>query len=102
MGQQARHVLWQPGTRPVAERRSACADTCRRCGENLLHLAGSTGRVLPAYKENTIRSFREAVALGCNFIEFDVQVTADNVPVIFHDDHVSTVLEPSLHSPLAR
>ncbi len=42
------------------------------------------------------------MALGCNFIEFDVQVTADNVPVIFHDDHVSTVLEPSLHSPLAR
>jgi glycerophosphodiester phosphodiesterase len=38
------------------------------------------------YRENTLSSFRESVKTGVTFIEFDVQVTADGVPVLFHDD----------------
>lgn len=35
--------------------------------------------------ENTIAAFDEAVALGAQFIEFDVRLTKDGVPVVIHD-----------------
>ena len=35
--------------------------------------------------ENTIQSFLSAAALGVSCVEFDVQLTKDLVPVIFHD-----------------
>ncbi|CAA7621499.1 glycerophosphodiester phosphodiesterase family protein [Magnetospirillum sp. UT-4] len=36
--------------------------------------------------ENTPASFRAAAALGCRMVEFDVRLSADGVPVVFHDD----------------
>lgn len=41
-------------------------------------------------RENTIPSFLKSVAAGASFIEFDVQVTRDGVPVIWHDNYVIT------------
>ncbi|EMC98041.1 hypothetical protein BAUCODRAFT_32047 [Baudoinia panamericana UAMH 10762] len=35
--------------------------------------------------ENTIESFKMAHQLGAGFVEFDVQVTKDLIPVIYHD-----------------
>ena len=35
--------------------------------------------------ENTIASFREAIAAGADGIEFDVRLTRDGVPVVIHD-----------------
>jgi len=35
--------------------------------------------------ENTILSFSEAAKLGADMVEFDVMLTSDNVPIIFHD-----------------
>ncbi|KAK0753576.1 Glycerophosphoryl diester phosphodiesterase family-domain-containing protein [Schizothecium vesticola] len=35
--------------------------------------------------ENTLESFLAAVDLGADMIEFDVQVTKDHVPVVYHD-----------------
>ena len=35
--------------------------------------------------ENTLAGFREAARLGCTWIEFDVRLTADGVPVVCHD-----------------
>src|SRR5947207_7127114 len=35
--------------------------------------------------ENTLPSFQEAIRAGADFIEFDVAVTRDNIPVISHD-----------------
>lgn len=35
--------------------------------------------------ENTIQSFISAVASGASCVEFDVQLTKDLIPVIFHD-----------------
>lgn len=43
--------------------------------------------------ENTIRSFRAAVALGVDFVETDIQLTKDGRLVVFHDkllDRVTT------------
>jgi len=37
------------------------------------------------WPENSATAFQGAIALGVEQIEFDVQMTADHVPVIFHD-----------------
>lgn len=42
---------------------------------------GSAGR----YIENTIPAFEAAVTEGADMIELDVQLTAEGVPVVFHD-----------------
>jgi glycerophosphoryl diester phosphodiesterase len=39
-----------------------------------------------AHAENTLEAFRAAYESGCDLVEFDVQLSRDGVPVIFHDD----------------
>jgi glycerophosphoryl diester phosphodiesterase len=36
--------------------------------------------------ENTLESLREAARRGAGWVEFDVTLTADGVPIVFHDD----------------
>lgn len=36
--------------------------------------------------ENTLASFALAAELGCRMVEFDVRLSGDGVPVVFHDD----------------
>mmetsp|Transcript_19896 Transcript_19896/g.67798 ORF Transcript_19896/g.67798 Transcript_19896/m.67798 type:complete len:978 (-) Transcript_19896:1184-4117(-) len=51
---------------------------------------GNTGTSASSYavRENTLASFRIAHANGAEWVELDVQVTRDGVPVVWHDDHV--------------
>lgn len=35
--------------------------------------------------ENTLAAFRKAIELGCQMIELDVRLSADEVPVVIHD-----------------
>lgn len=37
------------------------------------------------FPENTLPALRSALELGANYIEFDVQLTLDQVPVVMHD-----------------
>jgi glycerophosphoryl diester phosphodiesterase len=37
--------------------------------------------------ENTLESLRAGVAAGVDILEFDVRVTADNIPILHHDFH---------------
>lgn len=39
-------------------------------------------------RENTIASLKTAASHGADFVEFDVQLSKDLVPVIYHDFHV--------------
>ncbi|MCD9199702.1 glycerophosphodiester phosphodiesterase [Aeromicrobium wangtongii] len=39
--------------------------------------------------QNTLAAFEQAIAMGCDYVEFDVRLTADGVPVVFHDDELS-------------
>jgi len=42
----------------------------------------------PGIRENTLLSFTQAHKDGAEWCEFDVQVTSDGVPVVWHDDVV--------------
>lgn len=44
-----------------------------------------------AIDENTIPAFERAIAVGADYIESDIQVTKDGVPILFHDDDLSRV-----------
>src|SRR5439155_740924 len=41
------------------------------------------------FPENTLESFSEAVDTGVQAVEFDVRLSADEVPVVIHDPDVS-------------
>ena len=45
---------------------------------------GAAGRA----PENTLAGLRTAAALGMTWAEFDVMLTGDGVPVLFHDDNL--------------
>jgi glycerophosphoryl diester phosphodiesterase len=52
-------------------------------------LLGHRGvRGLKSIPENTIAAFDRAIADGCDGFEFDVRMTRDGVPVIWHDEKV--------------
>lgn len=62
------------------------------------------GKNMPSYNslqlgENTISSFIAAANLGASYVEFDVQLTKDHVPVIYHDFLVSeTGVDAPVHT----
>ena len=43
------------------------------------------------FPENTLQGLESAVSLGLRYVEFDVQLTADQVPVLFHDADLQRV-----------
>lgn len=58
-------------------------------GSGMNKLESSDGR-MKSIKENSISSFNAAAKFPLDFIEFDVQVTKDDCPVIFHDNFIFT------------
>ncbi|XP_062010402.1 glycerophosphodiester phosphodiesterase GDPD1, chloroplastic-like [Rosa rugosa] len=57
---------------------------------NGMNALQSSDRRMRAIKENSIMSFNTAAKYPLDFVEFDVQVTKDGCPVIFHDDFILT------------
>jgi glycerophosphoryl diester phosphodiesterase len=45
------------------------------------------------FPENTLQAFESAIELGVRNIEFDVQLTSDKVPVVFHDTDLQRVAD---------
>jgi glycerophosphoryl diester phosphodiesterase len=57
------------------------------------------------HPENTLRAFRQALAIGVDGIELDVHATADGIPVIIHDRDVGRTTDGAGYVddiPLAR
>lgn len=52
------------------------------------HLIAAHRGYRAKYPENTMLAFKKAIKRS-DFIEFDVQFSKDNVPVVFHDDKLS-------------
>ncbi|KAL4919771.1 Glycerophosphoryl diester phosphodiesterase family-domain-containing protein [Aspergillus aurantiobrunneus] len=49
--------------------------------------------------ENTVQSFIAAANLGASYVEFDIQLTKDHIPVIYHDFLVSeTGIDAPVHT----
>ncbi|PKA56904.1 hypothetical protein AXF42_Ash002207 [Apostasia shenzhenica] len=57
---------------------------------NGMNLLSSPDPRMKAVKENSIVSFNLAGKFPIDFVEFDVQVTKDGFPIIFHDDFILT------------
>ncbi|SNB61198.1 glycerophosphoryl diester phosphodiesterase [Arboricoccus pini] len=62
---------WRPGSRPAMP--------------GLAKVVGHRGARARA-PENTLAGLRKAAELGATWVEFDVMLTADGVPVLMHDD----------------
>ena len=58
----------------------------------LLHLVGYRGNSAE-FPDNTLPALRSAIALGARFIQFDVHLSADGVPMVCdeHQDRKSVV-----------
>jgi glycerophosphoryl diester phosphodiesterase len=56
----------------------------------LLHLVARRGNSRE-FPENTLPALRSAIELGARFIEIDVHVAADGVPMVIHDRALSRV-----------
>lgn len=61
---------------------------------NLPRIIGHRGAAGHA-PENTLASIRTAARLGVRWVEFDVHLTADNIPVLLHDDTLDRTTDGS-------
>jgi glycerophosphoryl diester phosphodiesterase len=52
--------------------------------------------------ENVIPSFAEARDVGCGFIEFDIHLSKDGVPVVFHDIDLTAKLCMDAHGQVVK
>ena len=43
--------------------------------------------------ENTLVSLRQAGEMGATWVEFDVMLTGDDRPVLFHDDSLARITD---------
>ncbi|KAI3922544.1 hypothetical protein MKX01_006233 [Papaver californicum] len=55
-----------------------------------MNMNSTSDERMKSIKENSLLSFNKAADYAVDYVEFDVQVTKDNVPVIFHDDEIIT------------
>lgn len=53
------------------------------------HLSLVIEVLLVWHRKNTIASFRRANIKGASWVEFDVMLSADGTPILFHDDTVN-------------
>ncbi|MEM8594181.1 MAG: glycerophosphodiester phosphodiesterase family protein [Pseudomonadota bacterium] len=47
------------------------------------------------YPENSLLAFQKAIEVGAQYIELDIQLTADKVPVVFHDPTLDRMTDES-------
>ncbi|PRP78505.1 hypothetical protein PROFUN_13523 [Planoprotostelium fungivorum] len=58
-------------------------------GHRGMGISGKAGALInQTVTENTLLSFVTAAKLGAEFIEFDVQLTSDGIPIITHDEEI--------------
>ncbi|KAF5293105.1 hypothetical protein FQA39_LY13715 [Lamprigera yunnana] len=68
------------------------------CGLDVGHRgSGSSFKIEPKncaeVRENTLASLKTAVEHGADFVEFDVQLSKDLIPIVYHDFHVCIAMK---------
>ncbi|OHS93333.1 Glycerophosphoryl diester phosphodiesterase family protein [Tritrichomonas foetus] len=54
------------------------------------HRGSGSNLVTKGFLENSLEGFETAYKSGADFVEFDVQLTSENVPVIYHDFYIKS------------
>lgn len=70
---------------------SSCGGASQPTGPHIIAHRGFWNT--PGSAKNSISALRNAIDMGCWGAEFDVWVTADGHPVVFHDAHTATGIE---------
>lgn len=67
------------------------------------HRGSGENAVSKEYYENSLVSFQAAEKNGVDFVEFDIQMSKNGVPVIFHDFNIeSRELIKQFHEPVGK
>lgn len=67
------------------------------------HRGSGQNAISKDYLENSLNSFKAAINKGAQFVEFDIQMSKDGIPVIHHDFHIeSRVPLPEIGEPVAK
>lgn len=53
------------------------------------HRGSGNNLVVNDFQENTLPSFFNAHKVGCDFVEFDIQLSKDHIPIIHHDFEIT-------------
>ena len=51
--------------------------------------------------ENTLLGIRQALEMGCDGVEIDVQLSADGIPVLIHDDELDRTTKEAVCAVLS-
>lgn len=66
-----------------------------RQGLQLPLIQGHRGYWKEGLQENSMASFRAAASRGLKMIEFDVRLSQDGIPVVFHDENLERIAQNS-------
>lgn len=100
--------IFVAGSSSVFAPGASIGENMRRLRQSLSPLWYKTHQHIPVlghrgmkaqYPENTLISFQKAIELGVDLIEFDVNITADGVPVVIHDNDIARTSD---HAGLVR
>lgn len=61
-------------------------------------IASSSSSSETLYPENTIASLKKAALNGADMLEFDVHITKDGIPIVYHDYHVNILSNTTISS----
>ncbi|CAF3607865.1 unnamed protein product [Adineta steineri] len=83
-----------PSTDPLRHRASDPSINVPNNSSSASSIPSTTRPVQTKFvSENTLASFKGAFQLGFDFVEFDVQLSKDKVPVVYHDFQVAITLK---------
>jgi len=86
------------GAHRVSTDTSKDTETTNKANDTNSHTGSTASPTHPP--ENTLSAFREGHKMGFTSVEFDIQMTKDGVPVVFHDTYIGRTLKVDKESEL--
>src|SRR5258708_23295412 len=81
-----------PDAIPTAIAQGTCTDAVSVCMNalRLLHMVARRGNARD-FPENSLAALRSAIELGARFIEIDVHLSSDGMPMVVHDRQLTRI-----------